>query len=35
MHDYEQIDEFVAGAKQTVWMINNKLEGCITKLMFL
>ena len=25
MHEYEQIDDFVDSAKQTVWMINNKL----------
>ena len=35
MHEYEQIDEFIANVKQTVWVINYKLQESITKLMFL
>ena len=35
MHEYEQIDEYVASVKQVVWVINTKLQKAITKLMYL
>lgn len=35
VHEYEQIDDYVASVKQMVWMINSKLLSSITKLKFL
>ena len=35
MHEYEQIDDYIASVKQIVWLIYQKLQMAVTKLMFL
>ena len=32
MHDFEPIEDFKVRVKQTVWMINSKLDASIIKL---